>query len=191
MKNVWLLVLLVFITTGCRSLLPTEKVTPENHWATYEDAEAAFSKIIPYSTTEPELKAIGFDIHAPNIKVMTYLDVVQRFLITPAILKEDLPPAIQECLKCREDCKGYELAIEATSKKRYGNVPLDMLGFKKNTHITGWSFRAFIVIQGNVVTYKLASGEPNIDKKEKKGKPLGPFQEMEGVVGKIPGLFGL
>jgi hypothetical protein len=53
----------------------------------------------------------------------------------------------------------------------------------------GWNFKALIIIKDDVVTYKLRSGQPNVDRFEKKTKPLGPLQELDGLVGKIPGMF--
>jgi len=185
-----LLMLLVLLTTGCQSLLPTERVSPDNKWRSYEEALASFEQVIPHVTTVSNLSVMGFDpLHSPNIKVLTYLDVLQRFFPSQSITKEDLPSDILECLKAKDCCKGYELIIESTNKKRFGSLPMDAMGFKKNTHITGWSFRALFVIQDGVVTYKLSSGEPKVDKKEKKGQPLGPFQSLENFLGKLPNMF--
>ena len=80
------------------------------------------------------------------------------------------------------------MVIDSNRHKRYGNLPLDILGFQKKTRVTGWKFSALLIVQNDIVTYKLASGEPNVDRVEKKIKPLGPFQDMEGVVSRLPGL---
>lgn len=184
-----LLLIVAMLTNGCRSLLPTDSSTPQNKWASYEEAQAAFEKIVPHQTTVDDLAKLGFDpLHNPNIKILTYLDVLQRFLHNQSVTKNDLPEDILACLEVKDGCQGYELNVESTKNKRYGNIPLDILGFKKNTHVTGWSFRSLLVIQGNVVTYKLSSGEPRKDKYEKKTKPLGPFQEMDNLVTRLPGL---
>jgi hypothetical protein len=185
-----LIMAVTLLTQGCRSLLPMDSSTPQNKWTSYEEAQAAFEKIVPHVTTVDDLAKLGFDPrHNPNIKVLTYLDVLQRFMHSQTITKADLPEDVLACLEAKDCCKGYELSVESTKNQRYGNIPLDVLGFKKYTHVTGWSFRAILVIQGDVVTYKLSSGEPKKDKFEKKTKPLGPFQELDGMVGKIPGLF--
>jgi hypothetical protein len=174
------------LTTGCRALFPVEDNRPENAWKTYEQAQAAFDRIRPHQTTVADLKMMGFDpTNSPNIKVLTYLDVVSRFLPNQSITKADMPPDIRYCLEAKDGCRGYELVIESTHHKRYGNLPLDMLGFKKNTRVTGWSFHALLIVQNDIITYKLASGEPNIDRVEKKIKPLGPFQDMEGVASRV------
>lgn len=188
--RVLFLMFLPVIFTGCASMLPTENNVPHNHWKSYEQAQSDFEKIVPHTTTLIELKKMGFDpTNSSNIKILTYLDITHRFLHTPSMIKNDLPPDVLQCLEAKDGCQGFELNIESISKKRYGSVPLDILGFKKNTHITGWSFKALIIVQDGVVSYKLSSGEPRIDKYEKRGKPLGPFQELDNIVTKIPGMF--
>jgi hypothetical protein len=186
-----LLLALVPLSTGCKSvLLPMDNnYQPQNSWQTYEQALAAFDKIVPHQTSVHDLCSMGFDpTNSPNMKVMTYLDVIQRFLPNQSVSKADMPNDVRYCLEAKDGCRGYELVIDSTKRKRYGNVPLDMLGFKKSTRITGFTFRALLVVQNDVVTYKLSSGEPNIDRVEKKYKPLGPFQEVEGLAAKLPGL---
>jgi hypothetical protein len=173
---------LVPFTTGCTSLFPADDANPRNAWQTYEQAQAAFEKIIPHQTGLSDLKNLGFDpTNSPNVKVLTYLDVIQRFLPNQSVTKADLPHDVRYCLEAKDGCKGFELVIESSKHKRYGNLPMDILGFKKKTRVTGWSFRALLVVQNDIITYKLASGEPNIDRIEKKVKPLGPFQEMDGL----------
>src|SRR5437867_13086656 len=83
------------LTTGCRSLFPAEDAVPQNSWTTYQQAQSAFDKILPHQTTVTDLRKMGFDpTNSPNIKVLTYLDVIQRFLLSQSITKSDLPPDV-------------------------------------------------------------------------------------------------
>jgi len=63
-----------------------------------------------------------------------------------------------------------------------------VFGFNKKTHITGWTYRALIIVKDDVVSYKLRAGEPNVNKYEKKVKPLGPLQELDNLIWKLPGM---
>lgn len=83
---------------------------------------------------------------------------------------------------------GYELDLDIVRRKRFGNLALDMTGFTKKTKVYGWNYKALLLIKDGVVVYKLRSGQPNVDKIERKIKPLGPIQEVDGLIGKIPGL---
>ena len=60
--------------------------------------------------------------------------------------------------------------------------------FKRVTKVTGWNFQALVIIKDEVVTYKLRSGQPVVDRVEKRTKPLGPFQDLEGMASRMPGM---
>ena len=105
-----------------------------------------------------------------------------------SITKDDLQRDVRNCIEAKDCCRAYELDVNINQGRRYGNLALDVFGFQKKNHITGWTFKGLIIVQDNVVVYKLHSGQPNVDKFEQKTKPLGPFQDLEGLVGKVPGL---
>lgn len=180
---------LVLTTTGCRSLFPTESKTSRTPWQNYEEAQAAFDKITPHKTSLEDLKSLGFDpTSTPNVKVLTYLDLIERFIPNQSITLKDLQPDVRACIEAKDTCHAYELELDISKSKRYGNLALDMFGFKKNTRITGWSFKALIIMKDDRVAYKIRSGQPNIERYEKKLRPLGPFQELESLVTKVPGM---
>lgn len=181
------IVALVLVTTGCKSILPTEEKESMSAWTTYDQAEAAFDQIIPHETTSEDLKQLGFDPSlTANIKVLTYLDLIHRFMPTPSITLYDLQEDVRKSIEAKDDCQAYELTLNVSKKKRFGNPVLDIFGFKKKNHITGWSYTALIITRDELVVYKIRSGEPNINRVENKFKPLGPFQSLEGLVRSIP-----
>ncbi len=185
----WLFLALVHFTTGCRSLFPTESKTSRTPWQNYEEAQAAFDKITPHQTSLEELKSLGFDpASTPNVKVLTYLDLIERFIPNQSITLKDLQPDVRACIEAKDTCHAYELELDISRSKRYGNLALDMFGFKKNTRVTGWSFKALIIMKDDRVAYKIRSGQPNLERHEKKLRPLGPFQELENLVTKVPGM---
>ena len=152
-------------------------------------AEAAFNQIIPQETTVADLRKMGFDPHTtPNVKILTYLDLIHRFIPNNSITKADLPTDVLSCIESKECCHAYELDMDMTHNQRYGSVAADVFGFRKKTHITGWTFRALIIIKDDMVRYKIRSGEPLVDRYEKRTKPLGPFQELDGMVARLPGM---
>ena len=186
-RSISFLALVVF-ATGCRSLFPTDDRRTEAVWTNFASAQADFEQIVPHQTTLDELRCMGFDPDAtPNIRWLTYLDIMQRFLPNPSITKADLDANVREVIECKEACQAFEIDLEILNNHRYGSLPLDVFGFKKKTQIQGWRFKGLILLKDNVVTYKLISGEPNIDKFEKKVKPLGPLQELDGLISRVPG----
>ena len=72
---------LVLTTTGCKSLFISSGQRARTPWQNFDEAQTAFDKVIPHKTTVGELKNMGFDPNTtPNIKILTYLDLIQRFI---------------------------------------------------------------------------------------------------------------
>lgn len=168
-----------FAVSGCGSLLPKGSHSVTSPWNTYLEVKAAFDNITIARTTITELKALGFDpLNTPNMRIITYIDIMQRFLVNPSIKKEDLDEGIQNCIKARTACTAYEVDLQQTSYKRYGNVITDLFTFTRKTRMSGWKFNAIIVIVNDAVVYKVSGGTPYIDVDDNKKKPLGPLQNI-------------
>lgn len=181
---------LVVSTTGCKSMFSSTSSRSRTAWQNFDEAQAAYDKVIPHKTSIIELKDLGFDPHTtPNIKILTYLDLIQRFVPNASITLDDLQPDVRACIESKDCCHAYELDLELTNSKRYGNLALDVFGFNRKTKTTGWTFKALIIVKDDVVAYKIRSGQPNVDRLEKKTKPLGPLQELDNVVMKVFGAF--
>jgi hypothetical protein len=181
---------LVSTTTGCKSLFSSSGQRARTPWQNFDEAQVAFDKVVPHKTTVEELKGLGFDPNTtPNIKILTYLDLIQRFIPNSSITMNDLQPDVRACIDAKDCCHAYEMELDMTDSKRYGNLALDVFGFKRKTKTTGWRFKALVIVKDDVVAYKIRSGEPNVDRLEQKTKPLGPFQELDNVVTKVIGAF--
>lgn len=170
-------------------MLPTDQRRARTPWKDFTEAQAAYDRIVPHKTSVADLREMGFDpAKTPNIRILTYLDLINRFIPNASISMNDLQPDVRACIESKDCCHAYEMVIDVTNNKRYGNVCLDMFGFVKKTHTTGWRFQALIIVKDDMVAYKIRSGEPHVDRHEKKVKPFGPFQELDGMVGKLPGM---
>jgi hypothetical protein len=181
----------LLVSVGCHSVLPTSQTTILSRWNSYQDVVSAFDKITPNQTSEADLKQLGFhpDV-SPNVKILTYVDIIQTFMPNPAIRMQDLPPAVRECIEAKEQSQAFLVQLQNTQDKRHGSVFLDVFGFKRRTHESGWRFKGLILMKDNVVVYKLYSGEPQIFSETKDVKPLGPLQELNGInaIGLVPNL---
>jgi hypothetical protein len=165
------------LLAGCTSLLPRSDVVLDGQWNSFEEAQQTFDKIIPYQTNVDELRALGLnpDI-TPNITLLNYSDVLQRFVPSPSINAEELDSGVSDCLKAKMACRGFEINQRVVKRNRFGNFWVDFLGFKKKTDVTGWHFRGMVLIKDKLVVYKLVGGQPMIHELEKSENPLGPFQ---------------
>lgn len=171
--------IIAFIATGCSNLLPTVEQNTVSPWKSYEEAKQSFDKIVLGKTTSGELKELGFDPFAnPNIKLLNYLEITRIFIPKESIRMADLHSDIRICLKAKTACQGYEISPKHLNSQRYGNVVLDVLNFRRKTRTTGWKFQGLIILNGELVVYKLESGEPRILELEDRENPLGPLQEI-------------
>lgn len=178
-----LLTLLMLLAPGCSFLLPTSQSTGRSRWHSFREAEAAFDRIVPGVTRAGELASLGFDPTTnANIRILTYLEVLQRFMPNPSITKDDLAPPVRAFIDSREQGQAWEIEINDTKAKRYGNAFLDVTGFVKKTHETGWQFKGLVLVHDGRVIYKLSSGQPNLDRYDKKVRPLGPLQELDNLL---------
>jgi hypothetical protein len=178
-----LLTVLLLHQVGCAFLLPTSQTVAKSKWQYFDEAVAAFDRIVPGSTSMAELAELGFDpVVNPNVRILTYLDIIQRFMPNQSITKEDLDPAVRIFIETRDQGQAWEIDVNTAKSKRYGNALLDVTGFVKKTHETGWQFKGLLLLREGRVTYKLSAGVPNVDRNDKKVRPLGPLQDLEGVL---------
>jgi hypothetical protein len=69
-----LLLEVMFLAAGCRSLFLSSESQTMSRWKKYSEVNAAFNKITPYHTTVDDLTVLGFNPPAsPNVKILTYL----------------------------------------------------------------------------------------------------------------------
>lgn len=192
MRNMSILIIVAvtsFMMVGCGSsgrFLPTTGVYTQSSWETYTEVENNVETIVLGKTTNDDLIRMGFDLEKmPNVKRLTYLDVMTKFkLDSPTRFtlfnNIELPPGVLKTLAAREKGRSYELSLESIVNKREGSVFLDVLGFRKTIHTTGWRASVLVLMVDGVVEYVLFSGERNIDRIEKTRNPLGPFQGFNG-----------
>ncbi len=185
MKSRTLLVLAIatqFFATGCGSLHPSGRSTAKSPWMDFASAKAAFDRVDPGRTTIADLRTLGFDPYTnPNVRILNYLDIQNRFLPNQSVRMESLPAPVRQSLDAKERSVAYELDLNVVNSQRYGNLFLDVFAFNRKTHETGWNFKALILLDNEKVLYKLWSGQPNVDRYEQKKRPLGPLQEINSA----------
>jgi len=162
---------------GCASLLPSADIATQQAWGDFEEARAAIERIVPQTTTRAELSAAGIDpLLNASVTILGLPDVMQRFSVGSAVEAQDLDSGIRECLAAGNNCTGYAIFVRHNARKRIGNFWLDLLNFRRETDITGWSFNALILFVGETVVYMVHGGQPRIHEKEVSRNPLGPLQ---------------
>lgn len=171
------------ILTACTGMLPRSHSTTHSPWAAYEEAQQAFDEIVPGWTTVAELRALQLDPREnPNIAILNYSDVLRRFIPNASTSLDTVDPAVRHCILAATRCKGYSIALRSIRKTREGNLFADVLGFRRETRTTGWSFNGLVLIEDDAVVYKLMGGQPHIVEQENRNSPLGSVMSLRDSV---------
>lgn len=168
---------------GCSFLLPETRDTTESPWDSFDKAKAAYDQIVPHKSTVSDLKGIGYDPYTTsNVKILSYLGLIARFMPNDSVKMKDLDEAVRHCVAVRDACSGYEVNPGMSRSERVGDAFTDVFNFKRETTTTGWSFSALIVLNGDLVVYKIWRGTPIIKRYGRKINPLGPLQDVGKVL---------
>ena len=161
-------------------MLPGSSAVVDGNWQSYADAQKAFEAIKPHETTRFQLQALKIDPYSsPNVAVLNYADVARRFLPdSGAVSINDLDVGIQACLRAKTACTGMQVHQTGKTSQRDGNFLSDTLGFRRHTETLGWNFDGLILLDNDVVIYKLIGGQPAIREHAEERNPLGPLQAI-------------
>src|SRR3974390_313901 len=177
------LVTLVLVGCGGLGLLPRESDVRNTSFKSYKEVEVAYQQIAPGVTRTTDLTEMGFDSSdSPNVELLSYLGVIERFIPRDSIRFDNLDPVVQQCITARDRCTGYVFHPERLHKERLGNWFLDVLGFQRTVVNYGWSAEIVLLVMDGRVSYKVMSGRPHIEDFHHDVEPLGPFQDLGGTV---------
>lgn len=172
---------LLLALAGCSttSVMPRKEASVQSAWTSFEEAKGAYEKIVPHQTTIADLKALGFDPYkTANIQILSYLDVMSRFMPNEAVGLQALDQELRDCIEARSRCYALEATPSHVVDQRSGNLVLDMLQFKEKTVTSGWRFKALIVLHDDQVVYKLWGGTPKLSEVTTSSQPLGPLNDV-------------
>ena len=174
---------LIVTLGGCGgSLLPSQSEVGTTSFDSYGAVRTAFDQIALKQSSVSDLSGLGFDAqHAPNVAVLSYLEIVERFMPNSSMAFDKLDPAVQDCIMAREACQGYVFKLEHRETQRSGSLFLDLFGFEHTTTETGWNAQVLVLVQNGKITHKLLSGEPNLRVVREQVQPLGPLQDLAGI----------
>lgn len=171
--------MLSLVGCGGLGLLPHESQTQNTNFQTYDQVQAAYTNIVPGSTRLIDLPKLGFDtVATPNVEVLSYLGVIERFMPRNTMSFDHLAAPVQTCINAQEHCSAYVFHPAHVESRRTGSIFLDLLGFERETVDSGWSAEVVLLMQDGHVAYKLMSGRPRIEDMHDTVQPLGPLQDL-------------
>ena len=178
LRNSFLVCSLLFFG-GCGSMLPEGQLETKTPWDSYAAGQDMFARIAPGKTTLNDLKSLGVDPDkTANVATLGHADLLRRLVAASSFDITRVDPALQVCVSGANSCLAYEIVQTHTDRKRIGGFWGDFFNFRRQVDVTGWQFDALIVVNGDLVIYKLWSGNPNIHQLEDDRNPLGPLQGM-------------
>ncbi|HEY0302225.1 MAG TPA: hypothetical protein VGC36_12850 [Rhizomicrobium sp.] len=163
-------------------LLPSQSETGSSKFNSFGAVHSAFERISLQQTSVDDMCDLGFDAdNTPNVMILSYLEIVERFMPNSSMAFDKLDPAVQSCIMARSACQGYVFKVEHHDFQRTGSLFLDLFGFVHTVHETGWTAQVLVLVQNGHVTHKLLSGQPNVQVVRNDVQPLGPMQNLAGV----------
>jgi hypothetical protein len=175
-----ILALAVLASSGCSTpaLLSSTEVT-DAPWRSFAATKSAYDGIVPGQTSVPELDALGFSPEDSNASTLvTYVEVQRVFVPHEGITLETADAGVRRCVEIRQACTVWKIDIRKQSRRRIGNFVVDWLYFQRVSRITGWSFEALILIEGEQVLYKIWAGSPDLLQYRRRTFPLGFIQRF-------------
>jgi hypothetical protein len=171
--------MLSLVGCGGLGLLPHETQLSSQSFQTYDQVQAAYTDIVPGQTREGDLKKLGFDtVTTPNVEVLSYLGVIERFMPSNTMSFDRLAMPVQSCIEAQDHCSAYVFRPAHIESRRMGSIFLDLLGFERVTYDSGWTAEVVLLMQDGRVAYKLMSGRPRIEDTHDTIQPLGPLQDI-------------
>lgn len=150
----------------------------QSPWRTFEDAKRAFDDIELGNSDRNAVHRLGFDPSStPNVHILNYSQIASAVLPGGRLVPDEpLPTGIRDCIQAQGRCVGYQLEENRIKKRRVGGFWTDFMNFRRETSITGWRFKALVVLVDDQVVFKQWSGQPQIRETAVKRNPLGPLQ---------------
>lgn len=168
---------------GCSAVLPHES-NIASRFQTYDQLVDAYSKIDINTTRLAELSDLGFDPRTtPNIEVLSYVQIIDRFVPSDAVTLERVPPPVRGCIEAKDRCSAYLYRVEHSETRHNGYVVPDLIGIERDTTKVGWSAEIALLVRDDRVVYKLMAGQPYLENRRERTQPLGPLQDLGNMVG--------
>ena len=171
--------MLSLVGCGGLGLLPHETKIASTNFQSYEQVQSAYTDIVPGATRLSDLPKMGFDTATtPNVEILSYLGVIERFMPRNTMSFDHLAPPVQACIESQDRCSAFVFHPQHVESRRMGNILLDIFGFERQTVDSGWSAEVVLLMQDGHVAYKLMSGRPRIEDTHDSIQPLGPLQDI-------------
>jgi hypothetical protein len=150
---------LVLIGCGTLTLLPRQSDASAHVIRSLKDLAAAYARVQPGLTRASQLSQLGFDSGTPNVQVLSYFGVLERFMPGDSVRFDKLNDAVRSCIiEARDRCKA--LVIQPADQRHASSGGMfAALGFGQAKAATPPA-QVTLLLQNGRVAYKMISGLP-------------------------------
>ncbi|HEX4292949.1 MAG TPA: hypothetical protein VHZ29_02340 [Rhizomicrobium sp.] len=149
-----LVVTLAVLGLGALTYVPRSNDTAVTRIGSPQDLASAFARVQPGRTRASQLAALGFDTTTPNVQVLSYLGVMERYASASTNF-DKLDAALQNCIEARNRCTAF--VFKPGDSGRGGSM-FASLGFGANA--ANRTAEVTLLVENGRVAYKTLTGMP-------------------------------
>jgi hypothetical protein len=146
---------LAVVGLGIVGLLPHQPDSANLGIRSLKELAAAYDRVKPGMTRASQLAHIGFDTSTPNVQVLSYLGVMERFMARDSIAFDRLDHAIQDCIEARDRCTALVFKPADTRIRAAGMMSMFGLDSAKAADEPP---EVTLLVQDGRVAYKMIRG---------------------------------
>ena len=150
-----LVVPLAVLGCGALTLLPRQPDSSATEIKSLKDLASAYARILPGRTRASQLAGLGFDTTTPDVQVLSYLGVMERYMTGASTSFDRLDAALQNCIEARDRCTAF---VFKPGDQGHGASMFARLGFGANA--AGRAAEVTLLVQNGRVAYKSMTGLP-------------------------------
>ncbi len=166
-----LVVTLALLGCGALTLLPRQPDTA-TEIKSLKDLSSAYARIQPGTTRASQLAALGFDSATPNVQVLSYFGVMERFMPRDSTSFDRLNGALRNCIiEARDHCRA--LVFKPGGARAHGGGMLAAIGLASAT-AAPQEPEVTLIVQNGRVAYKMMTGMPQAPAARRIAAPAAP-----------------
>lgn len=167
-----LVVTLALLGCGALTLLPRQSDTA-SEIKSLKDLASAYARVQPGLTRASQLAALGFDTATPNVEVLSYFGVMERFMPRDSTSFDRLNGAVRDCIiEARDRCTAIVMTA-GDAKRSHGGGVLAAIGFGSATAAAQVP-EVTLLVQNGRVAYKMITGMPQPQAPRRVAAPVQP-----------------
>lgn len=153
-----LVVTLALLGCGTLTMLPRQGDSAATEFKSLKDLAVAYARVQPGLTRASQLAGLGFDTTTPNVEVLSYLGVMERFMTGDSTRFDRLDAALQSCIEARDRCTAFVFK-PGDQLRSHASGMLATLGFGVAT-AAARAAEVTLLVQNGRVAYKMMTGVP-------------------------------